>query len=455
LVRFGTDGIRGAAGTELTAELARRLGWAAGQVLGGPEFLVGRDTRQSGPWLLAALAEGLASAGVGVIDLGVLPTPGVADLARDRGAPAAVVSASHNPYSDNGVKLLSAGGRKLTGEEERRIEAALEAAPAGVEAGGRGGAGGDGVGGVWRGAPAALERYCSAVGRALEGRDLGGLPVVIDCANGAAWQSAPAIIAGAGAQLVEILNADPDGTNINRSCGSTDPSDLAAAVVRHRAAAGLALDGDADRVLAVDDQGGVVDGDRLLALFATDLAARGLLVGNGVAVTAMTNLGFHHAMARAGIEVVTTPVGDRHIVEVLEERGWTLGGEQSGHVVFRQLWPHLAPTGDGTLTGMLLLDLLVRRRQPLSPLAAAAMEAVPQVLRNVEVANPAGLEGAASVWDEVSEVERALGDQGRVLLRRSGTEPVVRVMVEAVSASVAAAVADRLSRALVRDLGPA
>lgn len=440
--RFGTDGIRGAAGSELTVELVERLGRAAAAVLGGPRFLVGRDTRQSGPWLQAALADGLTAAGVDVVDLGVLPTPGVADLARAEGLPAAVVSASHNPYTDNGVKLLSAGGRKLTDDEEAAVEKALEEGPAPAPEPGRLLAAADAEG-----------RYCELVGAAVEGRSLGGLAVVVDCAHGAAFRSAPRILRAAGAELVEVLGARPDGTNINRGCGSTDTSALGAAVVRHAAAAGLAFDGDADRVIAVDERGDVVDGDRLIALLAVDLLGRGLLAGTGVAVTVMTNLGFHQAMASAGIGVATTAVGDRHIVAALEANGWSLGGEQSGHIVFRDVWPGLAPTGDGALTGLALLDLLARRKVPLSELAGAAMQRRPQVLRNVRVADHRGLGGADAVWAEVAAVEAELGGDGRVLLRPSGTEALIRVMVEAPTEAAAGRAVDRLAAAVSAALG--
>ncbi|HMC38687.1 MAG TPA: phosphoglucosamine mutase [Acidimicrobiales bacterium] len=461
-LRFGTDGVRGVAGVDLTAELVLALGRAAATVLGrrGQPFVVGRDTRWSGPMLQAAFSAGLASEGVDVVDLGVLPTPAVADTALETAGPAAVISASHNPFSDNGVKLLAAGGRKLTDDEEAAVEAAVEAAMGTARAGPARTAGsgpGSPVGrrlGRLSADPGAAERYCAAAVAALDGRSLGGLPVVIDCAHGAASITAPAIFETAGANLVGVLGADPDGSNINEGSGSTDPAALAALVLESGAAAGLAFDGDADRVIAVDERGQVVDGDRLLALFATDLHEQGRLRGPGVAVTVMSNLGFHRAMAAHGIQVAATPVGDRHILAALEEREWVLGGEQSGHIVFRDLFPHVAPTGDGALSGLLLLDLLVRWGRPLSVAAGAAMEQMPQVLRNVRVAGQRELQEARALWDEVGRVEAELGDAGRVLLRPSGTEPLVRVMVEAPTEAAAAAAADRLVAAVEAALGP-
>jgi phosphoglucosamine mutase len=442
-LRFGTDGIRGVAGVELTAALARSVGAAAARVLGGPRFLVGRDTRESGPWLQSAFADGVVAAGVDVVDLGVIPTPAVADLALEGGGPAAVISASHNPYTDNGIKLLSAGGRKLTDEQETAVESLLASPP------------GSGRTGSVTADSGALGRYVSLLTAPLEGRTLGGLPVVVDCANGSASVTAASVLEAAGVALLEVLAAEPDGRNINDHCGSTDPSRLSEVVRDRGAAVGLAFDGDADRVIAVDERGDVVDGDRLIALFAADLRARGLLAGGGVAVTVMTNLGFHRAMASLGVAVASTPVGDRFILEALSSRGWALGGEQSGHIIFRDLWPGMAPTGDGVLTGLVLLDLLVRAGRPLSELAGATMQRMPQVLRNVRVADHRALDGAAAVWDEVAAVEAELGSEGRVLLRPSGTEPLVRVMVEAPTEDVAERVVDRLSSAVVAALGPA
>ena len=450
-LRFGTDGVRGVAGRELTPELVLALGRAAARVLGVPgrPLVVGRDTRWSGPLLQAAFSAGVAAEGTDVVDLGVLPTPGVAATAAELRAPAAVISASHNPFADNGIKLLAAGGRKLGDDEETTVEAALEAAlRSGTDAGAAAALDGRRLGRLRADADAA-ERYRRRLVASLEGRDLGRVRVALDCGNGASVTTAAAVLGAAGAEVVEVLSDRPDGANINDGCGSTDPTALAASVLAHGAAAGLAFDGDADRVIAVDDRGRIVDGDRLIALFATDLHDRGRLRGDGVAVTVMTNLGFHRAMAAAGIKVATTAVGDRYVLEALEADDWSLGGEQSGHIIFRDL----ATTGDGVLTGLLLLDLLARRGGRLSDMADAAMERLPQVLRNVRVADHTGLGAAAPVWDEVRAVEAELGEEGRVLLRPSGTEKLVRVMVEAPTEDAARRAVERLAGAVVGALG--
>ncbi|HTV12348.1 MAG TPA: phosphoglucosamine mutase [Acidimicrobiales bacterium] len=452
MLRFGTDGVRGVANSELSPELVLALGRAAARVLYGPagdgnargradRFLVGRDTRLSGPLLQAALSAGLASEGVDVVDVGVLPTPAVAFLSSADNLPAAVISASHNPFADNGVKFFSAGGTKLSDEVEERLEVELDALVAAPSAA---------VGRIMADG-SALERYERHVLESLDGRDLKGLRVALDCANGAAYLTAPQIFRAAGAEVVSVLADEPNGTNINDDCGSTNPARLTAAVAGTRADLGLAFDGDADRVIAVDAGGNVVDGDRLLALFATDLAARDLLAGGTVVVTVMTNLGFHQAMAAGGVKVHTVGVGDRYVLEALEANGWALGGEQSGHIVFRSL----ATTGDGVLSGLLLADLLCRRAQPLDQLAGAALQRFPQVLRNVAVANREGLAEASAVWDEVNRTQALLGETGRVLLRPSGTEPLVRVMVEAPTEEQALAAVGRLVEVLHACLGPA
>jgi phosphoglucosamine mutase len=392
--------------------------------------------------VLAALASGLAAEGADVIDLGVLPTPGVAwySVAEDR--PAAAVSASHNSFEDNGVKFFTAGGRKLPDETEALLEAELDRLLAGEAV--------------------LTPRIGTAVGRianrsdtgayleglvaTLEGRRLDGLRVVLDCANGAASGVAPAVFWELGAH-VDVLHAEPDGRNINAGCGSTHPEDLQAAVVRLGADAGLAFDGDADRVLAVDHTGALVDGDQVIALCAADRKERGVLADDTVVVTVMANLGFRQAMAGLGIRVVDTNVGDRYVLEALEHNGWTLGGEQSGHVIFRDL----ATTGDGVLTGVQVLDVMARTGRALADLAAV-MTRRPQVLRNVRVASRQ-LDGADALWAEVRAVEERLGDNGRVLIRPSGTEAVVRVMVEAATVSDAEAACDALAEAVVRSLG--
>jgi phosphoglucosamine mutase len=431
---FGTDGVRGVANTELTPELALALGRAAARVLGpASSVVVGRDTRRSGPLLESAFVAGLASAGVDALLLGVVPTPAVAWVSAVEEIPGAVVSASHNPFGDNGIKLFAPGGRKLTDEVEADIEEALT----------------DGAGprptGAAVGSPVAGEArvgaWIDAVGATLGGRHLDGLRVVVDCANGAASFVAGPLLGALGADVVTV-NDRPDGTNINHECGATHPAGLAAAVVEHGAALGLALDGDADRCIAVDAAGQVVDGDQILAVLALDRRHRGVLPADTVVVTVMTNLGFRQAMAVEGINVVDTAVGDRYVLEAMEDGGFALGGEQSGHVIQRDL----ATTGDGLMTGAHLADVMVRSGRPLSDLAAV-MTRLPQVLRNVRLANR-----SADVLDrvaaEVAAAEAELGDHGRVLLRPSGTEPLVRVMVEAATEEHAAEVAARLASAV-------
>ncbi|MHB1716228.1 MAG: phosphoglucosamine mutase [Acidimicrobiales bacterium] len=446
--RFGTDGVRGVANSELTPELVLALGRATARVIPAAAFLVGRDTRRSGPLLQAALSAGLAAEGADVIDVGVLPTPALAWLAAERSLPAAVISASHNPFPDNGVKLFSDQGTKLPVATEEEIEVVCSGIldPSGPkvrapEA--------YGVGRMTA-EPAAAAAYADHLVEVLDGRRLDGLSVVVDCANGAASGLAESIFTRLGAD-VTVIGAEPDGTNINDGCGSTAPDALAAAVVARGAALGLALDGDADRLLAVDGTGALVGGDELLALFAQDLASRGQLAGNTVVVTVMTNLGFRRAMTEQGIVVKETPVGDRHVLARLDADGLALGGEQSGHIIFRQA----ATTGDGMLTGLALADLVVRSGRPLADLATTVLERVPQVLVNVQVAAAERLADAVAVWEAVAAEEEALGATGRILLRPSGTEPLVRVMVEASGDGVAEAVALRLAQVVRTELGAA
>jgi len=444
--RFGTDGVRGVANEELTAELALALGRAAARVLGAPAFVVGRDTRRSGPLLQAALSAGLAAEGADVVDLGVLPTPGVACVAAARGVPGAVVSASHNPFGDNGIKLFSAEGTKLVVGVEAAIERELEAVLAGVARAGQPPTG-RGVGSMTVDA-SAVSRYMGHLAEVIEGRQLGGLRVVVDCAHGAASAIAPAVLASLGAVVTAIGN-EPDGVNINDHSGSTDPSELVQVVMREGADLGLAFDGDADRVVAVDHTGAVVHGDVLLALFALDLRARGLLAADTVAVTVMTNLGFRLAMEAQGIAVSETDVGDRHVLAALDASGLSLGGEQSGHIIFRQL----STTGDGILTGIALCDLVRRGGQPLAELSAGVVEHVPQRLVNVPIPRPERLAGCTEVWEAVDAARAELGHDGRVLLRPSGTEPLVRVMVECRVEAQADAVAAHLAAVVEAALG--
>jgi len=438
--RFGTDGIRGDAETELTTDLVVALGRAAARVLGaGTPFLVGRDTRASGPRLEADLARGLAAGGAPVLTAGVLPTPAVAFLAGELGGPAAMISASHNPYRDNGIKLFAPGGRKLDDLVEAEVEAALTAA---LTSGGA-----PGSAPVPEPLTGAGERYVAHLVAALEGRRLDGMRVVVDCANGAACEVGPTALRALGAQTV-VLHASPDGTNINAGCGSTHPDDLRRAVTAAGADAGLAFDGDADRVVAVDERGAVVDGDQILAVAALDLQARGRLRHDTVVLTVMSNLGLRRALADAGISVVETPVGDRQVLAAMEGHDASLGGEQSGHVVFGDL----ATTGDGVLTGLLLLDRVRRAGRPLSEVAGV-MRRLPQVLDGVRLPGRPDLEHAEEVWAAVRAIEAELGADGRVLVRASGTEPVVRIMVEAATADRAASCVARLRAVVEHALG--
>ena len=443
--RFGTDGLRGLANVDLTPELIVALGRAAARTLGTDRFLIGRDTRMSGPMLLGALSAGLTAEGADVVDLGVLPTAGVAWVSAAEQRPAAMISASHNPFPDNGIKFFAPGGRKLSDEVEDRLEAELQRLLDGEGPGRLPRTGAD-VGRVSArdGRPA----YVRALAETLVGRRLDGLSVVVDCANGAASAVAPEVLASLGVDVIAI-NDRPDGTNINDRAGSNHPEGLAAEVVARGADVGLAFDGDADRVVAIDAGGHVVDGDQLVAICAVDRRDRKLLAGNTVVATVMANLGFRRAMADHGIEVVETKVGDRYVLDALEQGGWSLGGEQSGHVIFRDL----ATTGDGILTGLQVLDVMVRSRRTLGDLASV-MTRLPQVLRSVRVANRHDLSGADAFWSDLEEVRRRLGDDGRVLVRPSGTEPVVRVMVEAPTTDAAEEACRELCLVLVRSLGP-
>lgn len=421
---FGTDGVRGVAGTFLTAELATALGRAATVSLQAPrpQVLIVRDTRESGPMLEAALAAGVAAAGGDALLGGVLPTPAAAILVKRLGLDlAAVVSASHNPYRDNGIKFFSGQGTKLDDELEARIESLL-GEPAGGAAVGR-----------VRELNGGLDDYLRELEAAFP-LDLSGRRIVLDCANGATHRAAPAIFQRLGAEI-EAIGVEPDGQNINAGCGSTQIGPLAERVVESGAEIGFAFDGDGDRVLAVDGSGRVHDGDELIALAARGMAARGEL-GGGVVVTAMTNFGFHQAMEGAGIEVAVTQVGDRYVIDEMRRRGWLLGGEQSGHIIATDF----VATGDG-----IAASLMTMRELGTASLAdAAPMRKLPQRLVNVEVADRDAVADAALVWETVEREADGLDGRGRVLLRPSGTEPLVRVMVEAPSAEEADAVCRRL-----------
>ncbi len=439
---FGTDGVRGLANAELTPEFTLALGRAAARVLGRGPWLVGRDTRRSGPMLLAALTAGLTAEGADVEDLGVLPTPAVAAACATRGLPGAMISASHNAFADNGVKLLASGGRKLPDEVEARIEAALRDR-VDVDTPPTGG----GVGAVSDGAAAATAAYLDARLAVLDGRRLEGLSVILDCANGAASQFARTLFQRTGA-TVEVIHDVPDGRNINDGCGSTHPRSLQDAVDRARAegrpSIGFAFDGDADRVLAVAEDGTLVDGDQIIGLCAIDLRDHGQLPEDTVVVTVMSNLGLRLAMESNGIRVVETNVGDRYVLEALAAGGYGLGGEQSGHVIFTE---H-ATTGDGMLTALVVADIVRRRSETLQSLAAGVMRRLPQVLVNVRVPDPRLVVALPEVQRLIGEVEAELGAEGRVLLRPSGTEPLVRVMAEAPTAAGAEAAVARLVAAV-------
>jgi phosphoglucosamine mutase len=419
--RFGTDGVRGVANTELTPELALLLGRAAARTLRQSTYLLGRDTRSSGSMLSAALAAGLASEGCDVIDVGVIPTPGIAYLAAERNVPAAMISASHNAYTDNGIKFFGSGGTKLSVDTEHAIRTAIEHLETDPE---------DRTSqvGIVTADGGLIDDYTKWLGTRVDLRGLRIGDVVVDCANGAASAVAPDLLAELGISHRTIFSS-PDGMNINHECGSTHLEPLADEVRRTGAAMGIAFDGDADRMLAVDEMGSVVDGDHLLALFAKDLLAAGRLPNETIVVTVMSNLGLRLALEEAAIAVVETPVGDRHVADALDAGGLRLGGEQSGHLIFRE---H-ASTGDGILTALLLIELVGRRSRPLSELASEAMTRLPQVLINVAVGDPLLLDRASAVWEAVERVNAELGASGRVLLRSSGTESCVRVMVEAPS----------------------
>lgn len=434
-LRFGTDGVRGPA-SDFTDALVVSLGQAAAQVLGTTTFVIGRDTRESGERLEAALAIGLSRGGAQPLSMGVVPTPAVAWICAQREVPGAVISASHNAWSDNGIKFFAAGGRKLSDELETALEQALDAVVARAESGIET----ESAVGIETDAKAVAE-WCEAVASSVTA--VAPMRIVIDCANGAASSVAPEIFRGLGLD-VEVLHAQPDGRNINDACGSTHPGDLQKAVLANGAALGLAFDGDADRLLAVDERGELVDGDQLIALFARDLRERGELAGDRVVVTVMSNLGFRLAMEAEGIEIVETPVGDRHVLEALARTSSSLGGEQSGHIVFADR----ATTGDGVLSGVQLVDLVGRAHTPLSVLTDAVMERFPQVLRNVRLENRRD-DIAEAIADDIAAVEQSLGDRGRVLIRLSGTEPLVRVMVEAPTLEQAEAAADNLAAAVI------
>jgi len=430
---FGTDGVRGRWGEDLTPEIVRAVADAAARMLGARRVLIGRDTRHSGKAIERELVSGLHAAGAEGFLAGVIPTAAIAALVpRARYDAGIMISASHNPADDNGIKIFGADGMKLADAAEDEIEADVRAALERGEAPQPDGAAVD--------AHEAEEEYLKFL---LDGApSLKGLRIAIDCANGAAFRVAPEALRRAGAD-VDAINVEPDGRNINDGCGSTHPEGLQRRVVETRAHLGLAHDGDADRLIAVDERGEIVDGDQVLAICALDRKRRGALKGDAIVTTVMANLGLHQAMARHGVELVETAVGDRYVLEALRERDLEIGGEQSGHIIF--LDKHT--TGDGIITALCLLDVLVRADVPLSELAAVSPR-LPQVLVNVDVADRNAREVAGAVAGDVDAVREELGAHGRVLVRPSGTEPVIRVMVQADAQETAEKAAERLAGAL-------
>ncbi|HEY4536810.1 MAG TPA: phosphoglucosamine mutase [Enteractinococcus sp.] len=441
---FGTDGVRGVANEKITVELAIELAQAAAVVLGHetsngtrPKAVIARDPRISSEFITAAVSAGLASSGVDVYDAGVMPTPAAAYLVDDINATFGVmISASHNPAPDNGIKFLARGGEKLTDAQEERIEAQLgqpPLRPVGAD-----------VGRVRRFSDAE-DRYVIHLLQSLPNR-LDGMKIVIDAAHGAGSAVAPQVFADAGAE-VALIGADPDGWNINQNYGSTHMENLQAAVLEHGADLGVALDGDADRFLAVDSSGTIVDGDQIMAIMALALKEQGKLNDDTLVVTVMSNLGLKLAMQEHGIHVVETKVGDRYVLEAMHEKGYSLGGEQSGHIIFSE-W---ATTGDGILTG---LHLAARMNQTQKPLAEISniMTRLPQVLINVKDVDKDSVGDNGVVAEAVAKAEGQLGETGRVLLRPSGTEPVVRVMVEAADKDTAETQAKLLADVVLENL---
>jgi len=439
---FGTDGIRGLANFDLTAELALDVAVAAAHILvensnDRPRAIVGQDSRASGEFLEAAVVAGLTSAGVDVYRVGIVPTPAVAYLVANTGADLGVmISASHNPMPDNGIKLFQRGGEKLADEVEALVEARIGEPwqrPTGAD-----------VGRVING-DHLIETYIEHLLSTID-LSLAGLKVVVDCANGASSFTAPVALSRAGAEVIAIANT-PDGWNINDGVGSTHLEHLRSAVLKNGADVGIAHDGDADRCLAIDATGAEIDGDVIMAILAKGFKAQGKLQSNTIVGTVMSNLGFMHAMAEAGIEVVTTAVGDRYVLEAMLQSDYNLGGEQSGHVIMRDY----ANTGDGLLTALQLLAEVKRSGQTLQELSRV-MVRFPQVLINVKNVAKERLSASTLISDAVKAAEVELGSNGRVLLRASGTEPLVRVMVEAQSDAVAQNVATKLAQVVESEL---
>ena len=434
---FGTDGVRGVAGSELSAELALLIGRAAGSYLRGGPVVVGRDTRRSGEMLSSALQAGFHSMGVDTVDVGILPSGGISYLTATSGATmGAIVSASHNPAEDNGIKLLAARGTKLPDEVERELEERLRSPEARSKVG-------PDIGTRFLDSDA-LERYVDHLA-SISKYNLSSVEIAVDCANGAAFKAAPMLFNRLKADLRVLADA-PDGTNINDGCGATHPEMLAREA---QGRIGLSFDGDADRLIAIDEDGRVANGDVILAIVARYMKAQGSLKKNLVVATVMSNLGFRKSMAEADIDLIETKVGDRYVMEAMLEHKAILGGEQSGHIIFLDK----GHTGDGLLTAVRLLDVVAGTGKQLRELRAEAITEYPQILQNVRVGRGASLDDAGALWDEVRAVETELGEEGRVLVRASGTEPLIRVMVEAPSEDAARRYADRLSSVTQTSMG--
>jgi len=439
MLKFGTDGVRGEFGTELTTSYVAALARAAAKVLQCQLVVIGRDTRESGLALEVAIAESLTQLGVEVHLMGVAPTPAIAHAAATGDLVAFAITASHNRYSDNGVKIFGNGGRKLSDDEESRIEAELANELAKETAG-------SAVANQGTSHPEYLEKYCASLIATVPKNALAKLHIALDCANGALSNVAPDVFGALGA-TVSTIHAAPNGQNINHECGATNPATLGEVVKNVKAHVGIAFDGDGDRLIAIDNTGSIVDGDHLLAISAREMKRNGTLRNNKVAVTVMTNIGFHRAMTQAEIEVITTPVGDRSILAAIKDNDLSLGGEQSGHIIYHDL----ATTGDGLLAAIRLAVLVANSEQTFSQIASDAMTSFPQVLINVRVAKRT--ENIEQIFaEEILQAEKTLADNGRVLVRPSGTEPVVRVMVEASQHEIAESVATTLANAITARL---
>ena len=444
MLTFGTDGVRGEFGKELTENYAANLAEVAAQVLQCNLVVIGRDTRESGVLLETAITKALATMGVEVQLMGVAPTPAIAFAARKHGVVAIAITASHNLYQDNGIKIFGAGGCKLSDAEQESIEQAMLARGENAKAADNM-VSSSAKSGVAR--PELLQEYCDWLVGLVRPGALKNLHVALDCANGAFSHVAPEVFSKLGA-TVTTINATPDGRNINLQCGATHPEPLSEVVKSVEAHFGVAFDGDGDRLIAVDGNAQIVDGDHLLAISALDMKHRGTLRNNKVVVTVMTNIGFHQAMKNAGIEVVTTPVGDRSVLLALDDESLSLGGEQSGHIIYRDL----ATTGDGLLAAVSLAALIAESKKSLSEIANTAMTSFPQVLINLRVGKR--VDGVDQLFkSEIAAAEKTLGASGRVLVRASGTEPMVRVMVEAPQQDIAEKVAATLAEAITARLG--